>query len=133
MIVGIDLGTTNSLIGVMEAGVPVLFSDEAGRRLTPSVVYFPGHGDPVVGYEALPCEEAIFSVKRLMGRKVGEREAEGRGIAVPPGDPVRLLSGARPVSPEGVSAAILRKLKADAQRALGQTVDRAVVDRARLF
>ncbi|HEY5952862.1 MAG TPA: Hsp70 family protein [Terrimicrobiaceae bacterium] len=126
MIVGIDLGTTNSLIGVMEAGVPVLFSDEAGRRLTPSVVYFPGHGDPVVGYEALPCEEAIFSVKRLMGRKVGEREAEGRGIGAP-GDPVRLLAGARPVSPEGVSAAILRKLKADAQRALGQTVDRAVI------
>ena len=53
MIVGIDLGTTNSLIGVMDSGFPVLFTDPAGRRLTPSVVYFPEEGEPVVGYEAL--------------------------------------------------------------------------------
>ena len=126
MIVGIDLGTTNSLIGAMEAGFPILFSDELGRRLTPSVVYFPQGGDPIVGYEALKYDEAIFSVKRLMGRKVGESQTSERGVGVP-GEPVRLLAGGRIVSPEDVSAAILRKLKRDAERSLGTSVDRAVI------
>ena len=126
MIVGIDLGTTNSLIGAMEAGFPILFPDELGRRLTPSVVYFPQGGDPIVGHEALQYDEAIFSVKRLMGRKVGESETSGRGVGVP-GEPVRLLAGGRIVSPEDVSAAILRKLKRDAERSLGTSVDRAVI------
>jgi molecular chaperone DnaK len=126
MIVGIDLGTTNSLIGAMEAGFPILFPDELGRRLTPSVVYFPQGGDPIVGHEALQYDEAIFSVKRLMGRKVGESETSGGGVGVP-GEPVRLLAGGRIVSPEDVSAAILRKLKRDAERSLGTSVDRAVI------
>jgi molecular chaperone DnaK len=126
MIVGIDLGTTNSLIGAMDAGFPILFSDELGRRLTPSVVYFPQDGDPIVGYEALQFEEAIYSVKRLMGRKIGESECAGRGVGAP-GDSVRLLAGGRIVSPEDVSAAILRKLKRDAERALGTSVERAVI------
>ena len=126
MIGGIDLGTTNSLIGAMEAGFPILFPDELGRRLTPSVVYFPQGGDPIVGDEALQYDEAIFSVKRLMGRKVGESETSGRGVGVP-GEPVRLLAGGRIVSPEDVSAAILRKLKRDAERSLGTSVDRAVI------
>ena len=126
MIVGIDLGTTNSLIGAIDAGFPILFPDELGRRLTPSVVYFPQGGDPIVGYAALEFEEAIFSVKRLMGRKIGESECAGRGVGAP-GDPVRLLAGGRIVSPEEVSAAILRKLKRDAERALGSSVERAVI------
>jgi molecular chaperone DnaK len=126
MIVGIDLGTTNSLIGAMDAGFPILFPDELGRRLTPSVVYFPQDGDPIVGYEALPYEEAIFSVKRLMGRKIGESESAGRGVGAS-GESVRLLAGGRAVSPEEVSAAILRKLKSDAERSLGTSVDRAVI------
>lgn len=126
MIVGIDLGTTNSLIGAIDAGFPILFPDELGRRLTPSVVYFPQGGDPIVGYAALEFEEAIFSVKRLMGRKIGESECAGRGVGAP-GDPVRLLAGGRIVSPEEVSAAILRKLKRDAERALGTSVERAVI------
>lgn len=126
MIVGIDLGTTNSLIGAVDAGFPILFSDERGRRLTPSVVYFPECGDPVVGYEALHREQAISSVKRLMGRKIGEGETDGRGFGSR-GEPVRLLAGGRFVSPEDVSAWILRKLKADAERALGCAVDRAVI------
>ena len=125
-VIGIDLGTTNSLIGAMEAGFPILFSDELGRRLTPSVVYFPQGGDPIVGYEALKYDEAIFSVKRLMGRKVGESQTSERGVGVP-GEPVRLLAGGRIVSPEDVSAAILRKLKRDAERSLGTSVDRAVI------
>ena len=126
MIVGIDLGTTNSLIGAMDAGFPILFPDELGRRLTPSVVYFPQGGDPIVGYEALQFEEAIFSVKRLMGRKIGESECAGRGVGAP-GESVRLLAGGRIVSPEEVSAAILRKLKRDAERSLGTSVERAVI------
>jgi molecular chaperone DnaK len=126
MIVGIDLGTTNSLIGAAEAGFPILFPDELGRRLTPSVVYFPQGGEPIVGSEALQYEQAIFSVKRLMGRKIGESESVGHGVGAP-GDPVRLLAGGRILSPEDVSAAILRKLKSDAERSLGTTVNRAVI------
>jgi molecular chaperone DnaK len=126
MIVGIDLGTTNSLIGAMDAGFPIIFPDELGRRLTPSVVYFPQDGDPVVGYEALQCEGAIFSVKRLMGRRIWERESDGRGVGAS-GDSLRLLAGGRIVSPEDVSAAILRKLKRDAERSLGTSVERAVI------
>ncbi len=127
MIVGIDLGTTNSLIGAMDSGFPVLFADPAGRRLTPSVVYFPEEGEPVAGYEALRYEkDAIFSVKRLMGRRVGESEAY-RNIVGPRGEPTRLRAGGRTVLPEEVSALILKKLKADAERALGGIVDRAVI------
>jgi molecular chaperone DnaK len=126
MIVGIDLGTTNSLIGAMDAGFPILFPDECGRRLTPSVVYFPPNGDPIVGYEALQREGAIFSVKRLMGRRIGESECAGRGVGAV-GDSLRLLAGGRIVSPEDVSAAILRKLKRDAERSLGTSVERAVI------
>src|SRR5262245_48647407 len=126
MIVGIDLGTTNSLIGAMDAGFPILFSDELGRRLTPSVVYFPEVGDPLVGHDALPHTQAITSVKRLMGRRIGEDETDGRGVGLP-GEAVRLRAGGRVVSPEEVSAWILRKLKADAERALGCVVDRAVI------
>ncbi|HEY5954413.1 MAG TPA: Hsp70 family protein, partial [Terrimicrobiaceae bacterium] len=126
MIVGIDLGTTNSLIGAMDTGFPVLFSDELGRRLTPSVVYFPESGDPVVGYEAWQYGEAISSVKRLMGRRIGDEETDGRGVGAR-GEPIRLLAGGRILLPEDVSAWILRKLKADAERALGHVVDRAVI------
>ena len=127
MIVGIDLGTTNSLIGAMDSGFPVLFADPSGRRLTPSVVYFPEGGEPVVGYEALHHgEEAVSSVKRLMGRRVGESEAH-RNIVGTAGEPVRLRVGGMTVSPEEVSALILKKLKLDAERKVGCTVDRAVI------
>ena len=108
MIVGIDLGTTNSLIGAMDSGFPVLFADEAGDRLTPSAVRFVSAGNPVVGREALAHrDEAVLSVKRLIGRQK--------------------TVGRRGVSPEEISALILKKLKADAERALGVPVERAVI------
>lgn len=104
MIVGIDLGTTNSLVGAMDAGFPVLFADGEGERLTPSAVYYPASGEPLVGRPALlHREEAILSVKRLMGQPAGK------------------------ISPEEVSALILKKLKADAECALGQPITQAVI------
>lgn len=127
MIVGIDLGTTNSLIGAMDSGFPVLFADADGERLTPSAVDFSGPV-PVVGREALRRrDEAVLSVKRFMGRRVGEETMTGPLVAGAPGEPVRLRTAGKLVSPEEVSALILGKLKADAERALGHPVDRAVI------
>src|SRR4051812_9323843 len=76
-IVGIDLGTTNSLIGVMEAGFPILLADENGDRLTPSVVHFPAEGDVLVGapaarMRAVRPHDTIYSVKRFIGRRSEE-------------------------------------------------------------
>ncbi len=113
-IVGIDLGTTNSLIGVMEAGFPVLIADENGARLTPSVVHVAENGPPIVGNAAarmLAVQPAntIASVKRLMGTAR------------------RLNLGGREFLPENISALILQKLKGDAERALQRQVSRAVI------
>jgi molecular chaperone DnaK len=127
MIVGIDLGTTNSLIGAMDSGLPILFPDSCGRRLTPSVVYFPDGEEPLVGHDALRYgEQAIFSVKRLMGRRAGGCGMD-RGIVGSPAEPARLRLNGGSVSPEEVSALILKKLKADAERATGYAIDRAVI------
>ena len=72
MIVGIDLGTTNSLVGAMDAGFPVLFADAGGHRLTPSLVAFKDGGEPLVGRAAQGQPDRVASIKRLMGRRVGE-------------------------------------------------------------
>ncbi|HYR57445.1 MAG TPA: Hsp70 family protein, partial [Chthoniobacteraceae bacterium] len=74
VIVGIDLGTTNSLIGAMDAGFPVLIADADGERLTPSVVHFPAHGEPAVGraaarMRAVEPAATVWSVKRFIGRR----------------------------------------------------------------
>jgi len=134
-IVGIDLGTTNSLVATVDSGIPLVIADAQGRRLTPSVVHF-GEGDPTVGHEArrirtLQPERTVFSIKRFMGRRGGDIspqelampyavKAEGRGA-------VRVQIAEREYSPEEVSAEILRKLKADAEAYLGETVERAVI------
>ncbi len=124
MIVGIDLGTTNSLIGAMDAGFPVLFSDAEGQRLTPSAVYFPAEGEPLVGRAALAHrEEAILSVKRLMGRRVGET-ADSAGTR---GEAAKVETGGVKRTPEEISALILKKLKADAEASLGRSIERAVI------
>lgn len=132
-IVGIDLGTTNSLIGVVEAGFPILLADETGARLTPSAVYFPPDGEPEAGSAALrrkvvQPERVVTSVKRLIGRRPGEMDhapayetvSDARG-----GVSVQL--GGRVLSPVEISAIILRRLKAVAERALERSVTRAVI------
>jgi molecular chaperone DnaK len=135
-IVGIDLGTTNSLIGVMEAGFPILLADANGERLTPSVVHFPTEGDPLVGrpagrMAALKPADTIYSIKRFMGLRSEEaRDSETAlpyAIARNPGQPIRVVANGHEYLPEEISASILRKLKADAEKALGHPVTRAVI------
>jgi molecular chaperone DnaK len=132
-IVGIDLGTTNSLIGVMDSGFPILIADRDGSRLTPSVVYLPETGDPVVGTPAdrmrpLFPERTIYSVKRLIGRRPGESEKDEFPFAVKSqGGRTVLEIGERLLKPEEISSLVLKKLKADAEASLGNPVDRAVI------
>jgi molecular chaperone DnaK len=132
-IVGIDLGTTNSLIGIMDAGFPILLADEKGLRLTPSVVYFPEAGEPIVGNAAnrmrvLEPSRTIYSVKRLIGRRTGEMEKESFSYPVISRDGQTIIDvhGA-PYRPEEVSSIILQKLKRDAEQALGRPIARAVI------
>ncbi|MDB6156082.1 MAG: 2-alkenal reductase [Chthoniobacteraceae bacterium] len=132
-IVGIDLGTTNSLIGVMEAGFPILLADSAGERLTPSVVHFPVQGGPIVGRTAarmrvLEPESTIYSVKRFIGGRAGEESGDvGYKLSGQPGAPVRIRVRDRELAPEEISALVLAKLRADAERALECEVTRAVI------
>ena len=133
MIVGIDLGTTNSLVGVYDSGFVTLIADEAGERLTPSVVYYPEEGEVLVGRAAvrmrtLAPKRTVYSAKRFIGGRVGEEEGRfDYSVVGQPGSPVRFRIGDAMVSPEEVSAQVLRKLKADAERALGLAVEKAVV------
>jgi molecular chaperone DnaK len=137
LIAGIDLGTTNSLIGVLDAGFPILLADAEGRRLTPSVVFFPDDpaaapivGAPAMRWTALRPRQTIYSIKRLMGRREAEMDAAELPYAL--SNRGGLLRVDRPgvpagYCPEEISAFILRKLKRDAEAALGQPVDRAVI------
>jgi molecular chaperone DnaK len=132
-IVGIDLGTTNSLIGIMDAGFPILLADEKGLRLTPSVVYFPEAGEPIVGNAAnrmrvLEPSRTIYSVKRLIGRRTGEMEKESFTYPVISRDGQTIIDvQGTPYRPEEVSSIILQKLKRDAEQALGRPIGRAVI------
>ncbi len=136
-IVGIDLGTTNSLVGVMDAGFPVLIADAEGRRLTPSVVHFPGPGEaPLVGAAAkrirgLKPKETVSSIKRFMGRRGSEISREEMIVSYPVAgqgnEPVRVELPGRAWSPEEISAEVLKKLKVDVERSLGEAVTRAVI------
>ena len=130
MIAGIDLGTTNSLIGVYESGFPTLLADHEGSRLTPSVVHFAVEGGVLVGREARRMEalhpsSTISSVKRFMGRRFGDEGAEG--LAGMKGAPVTLPAHSRNISPEEVSSEILKRLKLIAEERLGCEVSRAVI------
>jgi molecular chaperone DnaK len=134
MIVGIDLGTTNSLVGVYEAGFATLIADSEGWRLTPSVVTISEGADPLVGRPAQrmrwvnPAKTAS-SFKRWMGARVGDAglDEDVAPLLGAKGEPVRLLVGGQPFLPEELSALVLGKLKRDAEASLGKPVTQAVV------
>src|SRR5215468_7160921 len=138
-IIGIDLGTTNSVMAVMEGGEPTVIPTAEGSRLLPSVVAVnPKTGERLVGQAArrqavINPENTIFSIKRFMGRKFTDPEVQ-RAIkfvpykvtAAPNGD-VRVVMGTKEFSPPEISAMILGKLKTDAEAYLGEQVDQAVI------
>jgi molecular chaperone DnaK len=134
--IGIDLGTTNSCMAVLEGGEPTVIENAEGGRTTPSVVAFTQGGERLVGTVAkrqavTNPQNTVFSIKRFMGRKESEvREEESivpyKVVAGPGGD-VRVDAGGKQYSPPEISAMILGKLKADAEAYLGETVDSAVI------
>ena len=132
-ILGIDLGTTNSLVGIMDAGFPVLIADPERERLTPSIVHFPKEGPPLVGRPAarmriLHPTETVSSIKRFMGRRIGEEADDVTySIVGNKGQPVQVQIAGAEYSPEQISALILKKLKADAERAMDRSFSRAVI------
>jgi len=136
-IIGIDLGTTNSLVAAVESGIPMVIADAEGRRSTPSVVHYPAPGKtPVVGDPAqrvrtLHPTRTIYSAKRFMGRRGPDLSAEERRMAysvnVPGPGPVTFEVQGERFTPEDVSAEILRKLRSDADAFVGEPVTRAVI------
>jgi molecular chaperone DnaK len=134
--IGIDLGTTNSCVGVIEGGEPSVIPNAEGGRTTPSVVAFTNDGQRLVGAPAkrqqvTNPQNTIFSIKRFMGRKYGEVSEEMKIVPYevvegPNGD-VRVKAGGKEYAPPEISAMILQKLKADAEAYLGETVADAVV------
>jgi molecular chaperone DnaK len=136
--VGIDLGTTNSVIAVMEGGEPVVIPNSEGSRTTPSVVAFTKSGERLVGQlarrqAAVNPENTISSIKRFMGRKFTEVDSERKIVPydVKPGKDdrvvVKIPNADKEFTPEEISAMILQKLKADAEAYLGEKVTDAVI------
>jgi molecular chaperone DnaK len=137
-IIGIDLGTTNSVVAVMQGGDPVVISTAEGSRLCPSIVAFTKNGERLVGQTAkrqsiINAENTVSSIKRFMGRRFDEVETERKMvpyqvIAGPSGDArVHIPATNRDYSPQEISAMILAKLKTDAEAYLGETVTQAVI------
>jgi molecular chaperone DnaK len=134
--IGIDLGTTNSCVAVLEGGDATVLENAEGGRTTPSVVAFTDSGDRLVGTVAkrqavMNPENTVFSIKRFMGRKEAEVKEEEtivpyKVVAGPNGD-VRVDVRGKQYSPPEISAMILAKLRADAEAKLGETVDSAVI------
>jgi molecular chaperone DnaK len=137
-IVGIDLGTTNSVVAVMEAGNPVVISTAEGSRLLPSVVGFNKNGERLVGQTAkrqgvINAENTVYSIKRFMGRHYDEVEAERKMVPYnvvkgPSGDVrVKIPVTNKEYTPQEISAMVLSKLKTDAEAYLGEPVTQAVI------
>ena len=137
-IIGIDLGTTNSVVAVMEAGDPVVIPTAEGSRLLPSVVGFNKNGERLVGQTAkrqavINPENTVFSIKRFMGRRFDDVETERKMVPYqvvrgPAGDArVKIPVNGREFSPQEISAMILSKLKADAEAYLGEPISKAVI------
>jgi molecular chaperone DnaK len=134
--VGIDLGTTNSVVAVMEGGKPTVIINNEGSRLTPSVVAFTKNGERLVGQIArrqavLNPENTIYSAKRFIGRRHGEVQSEIKNVpykvAAGPSDAVRFDIQGKQQAPEEISAQVLRKLADDAAKYLGEKVTDAVI------
>jgi len=136
-IIGIDLGTTNSVVAVMEGGEPVVITNSEGGRLTPSVVAFTKAGERLVGQVAkrqavTNPENTVFSIKRFMGRRLDEVSEEMKMVpyrVVVDGDRVAVgIDGqSKPFTPPEISAMVLQKLKQAAEDYLGQAVTKAVI------
>lgn len=134
--VGIDLGTTNSVVAVMEGGKPTVIVNAEGSRTTPSVLAFKEDGERLVGQVArrqsvLNPQNTLYSVKRFIGRRyseaVEERELVPYKVVAGPNDAVRFDIRGKQYAPEEVSALILRKLVDDASKYLGETVTDAII------
>src|SRR5688572_21001507 len=135
-IIGIDLGTTNSVVAVMEGGEPVVITNEEGGRTTPSVVAFTKDGNRLVGQVAkrqavTNPENTLYSIKRFMGRKFGEVSGEIKQVpfkveGAGNGD-VKIDAQGKSYSPPEISAMVLQKLKKAAEDYLGAKVDKAVI------
>ncbi len=137
-IIGIDLGTTNSVVAVMEGGDPTVITTAEGARLCPSVVAFSKNGERLVGQTAkrqavINAENTVYSIKRFMGRRFDEVEKERKMVSFQvvrgnAGDArVEIPMTKRQYSPQEISAMVLAKLKADAEAYLGETVTQAVI------
>ena len=136
-VIGIDLGTTNSAVAVMEAGEPTVLENSEGGRTTPSVVAVnPKSGEQYVGMVAkrqavTNPENTLYSVKRLIGRKYNEIESEKKTLSYETksgksGDVLVTMSN-RDYTPPEISAKVLQKLKADAETKLGESIGQAVI------
>ena len=135
-IIGIDLGTTNSVVAVMEGTEPTVIPNAEGNRLTPSVVAFTDKGETLVGEPArrqaiTNPERTVYSVKRFMGRRHSEVESEEKmvpyGISGGQSDYVKVKAGDKEYTPQEISAFTLRKLKEAAESYLGHKVNKAVI------
>ncbi len=136
--VGIDLGTTNSVVAVMEGGEPVVISTAEGARTMPSVVAFKNNGERLVGVTAkrqavVNPDNTVYSIKRFMGHKLAEVQNEAKNVSYKVrtgknGQAVAFVPAVdKEFTPEEISAMILQKLKADAEAYLGTSVDQAVI------
>jgi molecular chaperone DnaK len=135
-VIGIDLGTTNSCVAVLEAGQPVVIANSEGGRTTPSIVGFGKGGDHLVGQLAkrqavTNAENTVFSIKRFIGRRWDDTEAERKRVPYTcikgRDDTVDVQIRGRNFTPQEISAMILQKLKQDAESFLGETVEQAVI------
>src|SRR5947208_351840 len=135
-IIGIDLGTTNSCVAVMEGNEPVVIPNSEGRRTTPSVVAFLQNGERKVGDPAkrqaiTNPKNTVQSIKRFMGKKFkdvsGEMKMVSYGVESGPNETVRVRIGDRLYTPQEISAMILQKMKSTAEDYLGTTVTEAVI------
>ncbi len=134
-IIGIDLGTTNSCVAVLEGGEPKVIANEEGARTTPSIVGFSKSGERLVGQVAkrqaiTNPENTIFSIKRVMGRRYNEVNDEMKMVpfkVVQQGDHVGVIAQGKEYTPPEVSAMILQKLKKSAEAYLGESVSEAVI------